>query len=212
MNTKPEDIRKSVAHMAEALQKIRNAAGVALGTRPAKPGMAWIHLSKALADIRALCPTPATDAAYFTPKVALDAIAGERPLDAMLANPPFAGNGEPASPEAAAREGMQKILSIPELGIHFMRHRSAAMTQLVATWRNDFIDHIYEVRIVRDGESPNAGWRARATNDGRLVFSLAAHCRSTCELCALSAMKRYIKRGHRKTYRKLRAAAEEAAK
>ena len=207
MNTKPEDIRKSVAHMAEALRKIRNAAGVALGTRPAKPGMAWIHLSKALADIRALCLTPVTDAAYFTPKAALDAIAGERPLDAMLANPPFAGNAE-----AAAREGMQKILSIPELGIHFMRHRSAAMTQLVATWRNDFIDHIYEVRVVRDGESPNAGWRARAMNDGRNVFSLAAHCRSTCEHCALSAMKRYLKIGHRRTYRKLRAAAEEAAK
>ena len=105
-------------------------------------------------------------------------------------------------------EGVKKILSIPELGIEFMRHRSAAMTLLVATWRNDFIDHIYEVRVVRDGEAPNAGWRALATNDGRLVFSLAAHCRSTCEQCALSAMMRYLKKGHRRTYRRLRDFAE----
>ncbi len=125
------------------------------------------------------------DGLYVTPKKAIDAV---------LANPPL--------------EGFAKFLAVPALGIQFKRHKSEDMTLLVASWKNDNNDHVYEVRVVRDGETPGCGWRATGTNDGRRVFSLAAKNRSNCEKCALSAMKSYLKRGHRKTYRSIRKKVE----
>ena len=99
--------------------------------------------------------------------------------------------------------GFAKFLSLPELGIQFRRHKSANMTKLIATWRDDANDHVYEISVQRDGDSPNCGWRALATNDGHNVFQLRTKNRHNCEHFALSAMKRYLKRGHRKTYRTL---------
>ena len=77
------------------------------------------------------------------------------------------------------------------------------MTKLIATWRDVANDHVYEISVQRDGDSPNCGWQALATNDGRNVFQLRTKSRHNCEHFALSAMKRYLKRGHRKTYRTL---------
>ena len=108
-------------------------------------------------------------------------------LERLVKNPPL--------------EGFAKFLSLPELGIQFRRYRSANMTKLIGTWRDDVNDHVYEISVLRDGDSPNCGWRALATNDGHNVFQLRAKCRSNCERFALSAMKHYLKRGHRKTYR-----------
>ncbi len=115
---------------------------------------------------------------YVTPKAALDVV---------TANPPLTG--------------FAKFLSLPELGIQFRRYRSANMTKLIATWRDDANDHVYEISVQRDGDSPNCGWRALATNDGHNVFQLRTKNRHNCEHFALSVMKRYLKRGHRKTYR-----------
>ena len=105
--------------------------------------------------------------------------------------------------------GFAKFLSLPELGIQFRRHKSANMTKLIATWRDDANDHVYEISVQRDGDSPNCGWRALATNDGHVVFQLRTKNRSNCEQFAFSAMKRYLKRGHRKTYRTLAKAKKE---
>lgn len=107
---------------------------------------------------------------------------------------------EPRNPPLT---GFAKFLSLPELGIQFRRHKSANMTKLIATWRDDANDHVYEISVQRDGDSPNCGWRALATNDGHNVFQLRTKNRHNCEHFALSAMKRYLKRGHRKTYRTL---------
>ena len=132
---------------------------------------------------------------YFTPEAARkfaeaqkDIMDGKS-LNAILMNPPL--------------EGFAKFLSLPELGIQFRRYRSANMTRLIAAWRDDANDHVYEISVQRDGDSPNCGWRALATNDGHNVFQLRTKNRSNCEHFALSAMKRYLKRGHRKTYRTL---------
>ena len=108
-------------------------------------------------------------------------------LNQILMNPPLTG--------------FAKFLSLPELGIQFRRHKSANMTKLIATWRDDANDHVYEISVQRDGDSPNCGWRALATNDGHNVFQLRTKNRTNCEHFALSAMKRYLKRDHRKTYR-----------
>ena len=125
---------------------------------------------------------------FFTPEAA------KKVIDPVFMNPPL--------------EGFAKYLSVPELGIQFRRHKSADMTKIIATWRNDFDDHIYEITVQRDGDSPNCGWRALATNDGRNVFQLRTKNRSNCEHFALSAMKRYLKIGHRRTYRTLAKAKE----
>ena len=124
------------------------------------------------------------DGLYVTPKAALDVVTANSPLT-----------------------GFAKFLSVPALGIQFRRHKSANMTKLVATWRNDADDHIYEITVQRDGDTPNCGWRATATNDGHVVFQLRAKNRSNCEHFALSAMKRYLKRGHRRTYRTIAKAS-----
>lgn len=115
-------------------------------------------------------------------------------IDPVFSNPPL--------------EGFAKFLSVPALGIQFRRYKSANMTKLVATWRDDANDHVYEISVQRDGDSPNCGWRALATNDGHNVFQLRTKNRTNCELFALAAMKRYLKRGHRKTYRKITKAKE----
>ena len=120
---------------------------------------------------------------FFTPEAA------KKVIDPVFANPPLTG--------------FAKFLSLPELGIQFRRHKSANMTKLIATWRDDANDHVYEISVQRDGDSPNCGWRALATNDGHNVFQLRTKNRHNCEHFALSAMKRYLKRGHRKTYRTL---------
>ena len=116
-------------------------------------------------------------------------------LNQILMNPPLTG--------------FAKFLSLPELGIQFRRYRSANVTKLIAAWRDDANDHVYEISVQRDGDSPSCGWRALATNDGRNVFQLRTKCRSNCEHFALSAMKRYLKRGHSKTYRTLAKAKKE---
>lgn len=115
-------------------------------------------------------------------------------IDPVFANPPLTG--------------FAKLLTVPELGIQFRRHKSADMTKIIATWRNDFDDHIYEITVQRDGDSPNCGWRALATNDGRNVFQLRTRNRTNCEKFAFSAMKSYLKCGHRRTYRTLAKAKE----
>ena len=97
--------------------------------------------------------------------------------------------------------GFAKFLSVPALGIQFRRYTSVNMTKLIATWRDDANDHVYEISVQRDGDTPNCGWRALATNDGHNVFQLRTKNRTNCEHFALSAMKRYLKRGHRRTYR-----------
>lgn len=135
------------------------------------------------------------DGLYVTPEAARkfaeeqkDIMDGKS-LNAIFMNPPL--------------EGFAKYLSVPTLGIQFDRHKSKSLTTLAATWRDDHNDHIYEVRVQPDGDTPNCGWRATATNDGHAVFQLRTKNRSNCEHFALSAMKRYLKRGHRRTYRTL---------
>jgi hypothetical protein len=81
----------------------------------------------------------------------------------------------------------------------FRRYKSANMTKLVASWRDEANSHVYEITVEPICDSP--GWCATATNDGHVVFQLRTKNRTNCEHFALSAMKRYLKCGHRRTYR-----------
>ena len=148
----------------------------------AKDPMIRLGLEGIVNRLQALCDK----GLYVTPKAVVDAV---------IANPPL--------------EGFAKFLSVPALGMQFRRHKSANMTKLIATWRAAANDHVYEISVQRDGDTPNCGWRALATNDGHNVFQLRTKSRTNCEQFALSAMKRYLKRGHRCTYRTLAKANKE---
>jgi hypothetical protein len=106
-------------------------------------------------------------------------------IDSVFAKPPL--------------EGFAKFLAVPALGMLFRRYKSANMTKLVASWRDEANSHVYEITVEPICDSP--GWCATATNDGHVVFQLRTKNRTNCEHFALSAMKRYLKRGHRRTYR-----------
>ena len=138
------------------------------------------------------------DGFYVTPnEIIMEALCPKDApkIDPLFMNPPLTG--------------LAKFLSIPAPGIQFRRYRSANTTILVATWRDDFNSHVYVLRVERDGDTPNCGWRATATNDGHVVFQLRTKNRSNCEQFAFSAMKRYLKRGHRRTYRTIAKAKKE---
>lgn len=128
-------------------------------------------------------------------------------VDAVIVNPTVDREVAPRPPDEA-REHFGKYLSVPALDMQFHRYTSANTTILVATWRDDVNSHVYVLRVERDGDSPNCGWCASATNDGHIVFQLRTKNRSNCEHFALSAMKRYLKRGHCRTYRTIAKAKE----
>ena len=99
-------------------------------------------------------------------------------------------------------------LEIPELGIVFRRFYSPRCITLVAAWHNDTDSHIYEIRIMKIGEGQ---WEATSYNDGLEGFNLFMASKHMCERLACAAMRSYLIRGHRKPWRKERAAAKEVA-
>ena len=113
----------------------------------------------------------------------------------------------PANPSPAGGGGnFRKFLSCATLGIEFVRFASKDATSFVAKWCNKKDSRIYEIFVRRDVDSANSGWIAHATNDGHRIFELRCRNRTIAEHCAISAMKRYLARGHRKTLRTLREA------
>ncbi|MBR4615983.1 MAG: hypothetical protein IKO55_10290 [Kiritimatiellae bacterium] len=111
----------------------------------------------------------------------------------------------PANPSPGGGN-FRKFLTYEKLGIEFKRFVAKDVTKLVAKWCNTNDSHIYEITVRRAGDSANCGWIALATNDGHRVFELRSRNRSNAEHCAISAMKRYLARGHKKTLRALREA------
>ena len=95
--------------------------------------------------------------------------------------------------------------SIPELGIEFKRFYSPVLVKHIAAWNDGNNSHLYEltVRLTDGGE-----WHTAATNDGNVVFRLSSKRKWFAEILALAAMRKYLILGHRKTWRKVRAAAK----
>ena len=96
------------------------------------------------------------------------------------------------------------LAGVPELNIKFRRFVSAKFARYVCAWRNENDSHVYEVAI-RQFEG---AWRASLMNDGNTVCELLSKSKELAKSCALAAMRRYLIRGHRRTWRKVRAAAE----
>ncbi len=123
---------------------------------------------------------------------------------------------EPLSPDTPKmvpgnETDSSRWLQVPWLGIQFRRFKSSEMTVLATRWKNAETNdsHIYQIEIRRDGDSPNAGWRAMARRDLRLIFTISGKSRDMVQRGALAAMKAYLTRGHRKA-RKTWLAARRA--
>ena len=112
---------------------------------------------------------------------------------------PVTENGD-LPPKRAFNDG-----SIPELGIEFKRFYSPALVKHIAAWNDGNNSHIYELSIHR---SIAGEFHAVATNDGNTIFRLVSNSKWLDEILALAAMRKYLIRGHKKTWRKVIAAAK----
>ncbi len=114
-------------------------------------------------------------------------------------------NANTEAPGAQARN-WQRCLDIPEIGIEFKRYHSPQFERFVAAWHNDYDSHVYELEV----RQSDAGWTSRGTTDGESVFAVSAAGRNAARLLGLAAMRAHLVRGHKRTWRKARAAARTA--
>lgn len=118
-------------------------------------------------------------------------------------------NDETTTETAASEERKwYQFLDIPELDIQWRRYYSRTFERYIAAWHNDNDSHVYEVAIYQQGQGLE--WVAEATNDGGPVFSMNSASKAVIRRGALAAMRAFIIRGHRRTWRKVRAAAKAA--
>ena len=101
-------------------------------------------------------------------------------------------------------------LRIEELGIEFVPLWSKDHWLVAASWHDGQNAHVYSVRMGRDGDR---GWTAHLENDGREFATLSSPLSAwTAIKMGLSAMKAYIRRGHRRAIRTLnRQAVDDLA-
>lgn len=99
---------------------------------------------------------------------------------------------------------MKLPFEVEPLGIRFSRFASADCELHAAWWRDadGNISHVYSARLRRDG----GGWEAALEADGREFARVQCGSagRGMCRILALSAMRGYLLRGHRRTLRALR--------
>ena len=143
---------------------------------------------------------------YHTPQEIIDFLAPQEIIDFLAPCPsigklpPGADGSEPEAEET--RHGPCALADIPELGITFSRFAVAQYEKYCAAWRNENDAHVYEVTVLRI----NGRWRAVLANDGSPVCELASASKEVARRCGLAAMRAYLLRGHRKSWRKARAA------
>ena len=151
--------------------------------------------------------------AYFTPPAAIDAIMANPPLCDL---PPGADGVEPRdtplSPDAPQMvRGWPEIFDIPELGIQWRRYHTPRYVHVIAAWNDAVNAHVYQMTVRPWPLASGERWHVNVTNDGGTVFTIESRSKHLAERCGLAAMRAYIIRGHRKTWRKVRAAEELAA-
>lgn len=122
---------------------------------------------------------------------------------------PARGEGEKCdTPETA--KGWQENYDIPEIGIHWQRFYSPRYVHIIAAWNDGNNSHVYQMTARPWPLSSGERWQVNVTNDGGTVFTMESTSKHLIERCGLAAMRAYLIRGHRKTWRKARAAAKEA--
>lgn len=102
-------------------------------------------------------------------------------------------------------------VNIPEIGIEFQQFYTKEYYHAACYFHNKEGDqHVYEVTVrpFPNGEGEICRWHANCMADGETKFILESKSKSIAIECALTAMRRYLVRGHRCAWRTYRKAAK----
>ena len=139
------------------------------------------------------------------------------------ANPPLniPPTSEPIDPSAPKMVPGEKspftrctLVNIPEIGIEFHQFYTEEYYHAVCYFHNKEGDqHVYEVTVrpFPNGEGEIGRWHANCMADGATKFILESKSKSIAIECALTAMRRYLVRGHRCAWRTARKLAKQQA-
>lgn len=140
--------------------------------------------------------------AYSTPKSVLDIPPAAEPID-------------PNEPKMLQCEkppvSRLQLVNIPEIGIEFKQFYTEEYYHAVCRFHNnEGAQHVYEVTVrpFPNGEGEIGRWHANCMADGATKFTLESKSKSSAIEYALTAMRRYLIRGHRAAWRKARKAAK----
>ena len=99
-------------------------------------------------------------------------------------------------------ERLRRFRSIPEAGVEFKRFFSPRIIRLVGVFVNPAGDknqnHVYELLVKESANHPGR-WIAKATVDGREIFTLTSASKWKAERCGFGALKSWLLRALRKT-------------
>ena len=151
---------------------------------------------------------------YRTPKSALDFVMANPPLNI----PPAAEPIDPNAPKLVQGEKPPftrcTLVNIPEIGIEFHQFYTEEYYHAVCYFHNkEGNQHVYEVTVrpFPNGAGEIGRWHANCMADGETKFILESKSKSIAIECALTAMRRYLVRGHRCAWGTARKAAKMAA-
>lgn len=150
---------------------------------------------------------------FFTPQAALDAVMVNPPLNI----PPAAEPIDPNAPKLVPGEKLYTrctLVNIPEIGIEFQQFYTKEYYHAVCYFHNKEGDqHVYEVTVrpFPNGAGEIGRWHANCMADGETKFILESKSKSIAIECALTAMRRYLVRGHRCAWRTARRLAKQQA-
>lgn len=190
--------------LGEAIHKIRELVRPEPKTVAFLEEAAWYRMKGA--------EKPAGE--YRTPKSVIDFVTANPPLNI----PPAAEPIDPSAPKMVQGEKPPftrcTLVNIPEIGIEFHQFYTEEYYHAVCYFHNKEGDqHVYEVTVrpFPNGEGEIGRWHANCMSDGATKFILESKSKSIAIECALTAMRRYLVRGHLAAWRTARKAAKAAA-
>ena len=176
---------------------------------------------------------------YITPKAAVDAVAGDRPLDAMLKNPPLVpgdlpGGVDGTEPAEPAKRGWLELPRCITLNRFCNTKRETIFVGQYRDNHNSGCDNprrVYQVKVTPDfpgaeiGTDESKVFTIDVSEDGKLLFSISTgRGRSIAEHLGVKSLKAWLgymigdkrrgkeaKKRHRKQNKKNRRARRKAA-
>lgn len=155
-------------------------------------------------------PVSGSGNVFHTPPEAMEFVLSNPPMGDL---PPGADgvepHAEPIDPSAPKMvRGWPEAYDIPELGISWRRFYTPKYVHIIAAWNNGQDAHVYQMTVRPCPLASGERWHVDVTNDGGTVFTMESNSKCLAERCGLSAMRAYIIRGHRKTWRRVHAAED----
>ena len=199
----PPSLEERSKNLGAAIHKIRELVRPAPKSVAFLEEEAWYRMKRETKPGEKPDPAAGTGA-FFTKPEMLDAVLGNPPLDI----PPAAEPIDPNAPKLV--RGWPEAYDIPELGISWRRFYTPRYVHIIAAWNNGQDAHVYQMTVRPWPLASGERWHVNVTNDGGTVFTMESKSKCLAERCGLSAMRAYIIRGHRKTWRRVHAAEADA--